>query len=96
MNKHFVTHPDGTRSKRTSENRTYTHAVVETARFEDGTLTYGVRTWAGSEVLGQKALRSEQRIGVGFQLTRYRNGAWVPAVVAGLALVPVDTKGEGQ
>lgn len=27
MNKHFVIHPDGTKSTRNSENRTYTHAI---------------------------------------------------------------------
>jgi hypothetical protein len=28
MNKHFVIHPDGTKSTRNSENRTYTHAIA--------------------------------------------------------------------
>lgn len=48
-NEHTATAPDGTVFKRTSQNRTYTHAVLGRFIATDGTMKWAALSWCGDE-----------------------------------------------
>jgi hypothetical protein len=57
MNKHTITHPDGTTSTRNSKTRTYLYCVEV---FSDG--SYGVVGWAGNLQNALKTQRQWQKV----------------------------------